>query len=100
MEQKDENRKDDNDLRTDHRRKNDCADIKKGWRQVARRLQEFSSHARGRTKFVSITIAVDDTNNPIFWYEPTMRRIEPKMNRETLLSILVNMEGEDGAENL
>ena len=72
----------------------DCKDIKPNWRKVARRLQEFSSSARGRVKFVSITIAVDGENNPIFWYEPKMKKIEPKMKGETLLKILANMEGE------
>jgi len=70
----------------------DCKDIKKGWRSVARRLQEFSSHAKGRTKFVTITIAVDPENEPIFWYEPTMRKIEPKMSRENLLKMLANIQ--------
>lgn len=72
----------------------DCKDIKRGWRQVARRLQEFCSHAKGRSKFVSITIAVDADNNPIFWYEPTMKRVEPKMRREQLLRLLACMSDE------
>jgi hypothetical protein len=72
----------------------ECKDIKKGWRHVARRLQEFSSRADGRSKIVSITVVVDSDNNPIFWYEPTMKRIEPRMSGQTLLKVLTGM-GDD-----
>jgi hypothetical protein len=80
----------------------DCKDIKKGWKQIARRLQEFASHAKGRSKFISITIAVDADNNPIFWYEPQMKKIEPKMGRTQLITLLANMVDDDGndAKNL
>ena len=71
-----------------------CDDIKKGWLSVARRMQEFSSHAKGRSKFVSITVAVDADNNPIFWYEPTMKKVEPRMGRDQLLELLANMESD------
>lgn len=80
----------------------ECKDIKTGWKQVARRLQEFSSHAKDRCKFVTITIAVDANNNPIFWYEPTMRKIEPKMNRDQLMELFANMvdSTDDAANNI
>lgn len=68
-----------------------CEDIKPKWLSVARRLQEFSSHENGRSKFVSIKIAVDADNNPIFWYSPTMEPIEPKLTKDQLLRLLSDM---------
>lgn len=75
-----------------------CDDIKPKWLSVVRRLQEFSSHARGRSKFVTITIAVDGENNPIFWYEPTMKKIEPKIGKKQLLELLASVREEEGQD--
>ena len=75
-----------------------CEDIKPKWLSVVRRLQEFSSHAGGRSKFVSITIAVDSDNNPIFWYEPVMKKIEPKIGKEQLLRLFSDAHTENGKD--
>jgi hypothetical protein len=78
----------------------DCKDIKPTWRQVARRLQEFCSHAKGRAKFVSITIAVDRDNNPIFWFEPTMKKIEPRIGKEQLMQLFADMHDDEQSDNI
>jgi len=77
-----------------------CDDIKPKWLSVVRRLQEFSSHAKGRSKFVTITIAVDGDNNPIFWYEPIMKKIEPKIGKKQLLELLSNVHEENDTNNI
>lgn len=75
-----------------------CEDIKPKWLSVTRRLQEFSSHEGGRSKFVTIKIAVDGENNPIFWYRPKMDPIEPKLTKKQLLLLLADMADDDVPE--
>ena len=52
------------------------ADIKKGWLNLARRLQSVCK-TEGYA-IVKVTAVVDCNGNPVQWIEPTVRKFEPK----------------------
>jgi len=60
-------------------------DIKRGWLNVARRLQSVA-RTQGLA-LVSITVLVDQEGCPRFWLEPTVKKIEPSRSADEILEI-------------
>lgn len=55
----------------------DILHLRPAWQKVAARMQHEARKTQGYA-VVSIQILVNGDGNPIVWFEPTMRRIEPR----------------------
>jgi len=51
--------------------------LRPAWQKVAARMQSEARKTQGYA-VVSIQILVNADGNPIMWFEPIMRRIEPR----------------------
>lgn len=66
------------------------SDLRSPWQNVARRMQAEASKQNGAA-IMQITIMVDENNNPSFWTEPVLVKLEPKANAQHILRLLVQL---------
>ena len=52
------------------------ADIRPKWNNIARRMQGEASKQAGYA-MLSIQVLVGPSGDPVYWFEPKLRRIEP-----------------------
>lgn len=77
----------------------DAQDIKGPWLNVARRLQSVVRKNYG-CAIVHMDLLIQE-DNPVYWLEPTIRRIEPRVDDATeLLKKLRALCGDDAKEVL
>lgn len=64
-------------------------DVKPQWLNVARRLQQCSSCCgNSGVAIVSTNIIIDDNGIPVGMSEPKIVKIDPKKNRDVLITLL------------
>jgi hypothetical protein len=69
-------------------------DIKRGWLNVARRLQSVACTENRGCAFMRIDVLVQG-DEPVFWFPPTIKKFEPRgTTTGELLERLANMCGE------
>ena len=63
-------------------------DIKSNWLNVVRRMQAALYNQQGYA-IVSIDVIVDSDNNPVFWSEPRVVKLEPKTGGAKFLAQII-----------
>lgn len=66
-------------------------DIRPAWLNVVRALQAACHRNRGLAT-VSVKVLVDENNKPIYYSEPKLEKIHPKMTPLQILLDLTNAE--------
>ena len=57
-------------------------DVKSRWLDVVRRMQaELAKVGNCGDAIITITVLVNERNEPTDWLDPTVRKIEPRVNR-------------------
>lgn len=68
---------------------NEPQDIKRGWLSVARRAQSISK--TGSLALISVTVLVNQEGEPIFWLEPSRKKIEPRRSSGEIAEIFMRL---------
>jgi len=65
-------------------------DLKPGWLNIARRMQQVAKTQQGLA-IMRVTVIVDETGAPVQWLAPEMSLFEPKASKAQFLSWLKSM---------
>ena len=50
--------------------------LRQGWASVASRMQQVAC-TENANAVISMNVLIDKSGNPVFWFEPTVVKIEP-----------------------
>jgi hypothetical protein len=62
-------------------------DVRPQWFNPIRRLQSVASKSKGMA-IISMKILIDEDGLPVQWTDPTLTKLEPKRDLETILKLL------------
>lgn len=66
-------------------------DIRSAWFNPIRRLQSVACQNNG-IAIIRMSFVINENGDPVVWTEPKMTKVEPKVDKETIIELLTRDE--------
>lgn len=66
--------------------------IRPGWLGVAARMQQFAC-TQNANAVVTMNVLIDRSGNPVFWFEPSIAKLEPAARLTDAIEQMLRAKG-------